>query len=98
MEKTTSQVPIDMVTPNELPRESPIKFDEVCRIIGELYFRVHHQESTQAEQFKAVVGQLQERIQGYIEENNRLKAELSRHEREAESRSAKPDNSGKGKN
>lgn len=92
-----NQVPIGMVEPDQLPRENPIKFDEVCRIIGELYFRAHHQEATQAEQFQVIVKQLKDRINGQSEEIMRLKAELSRYEREAEARGSKPHNSGQNK-
>jgi len=76
----THQVPIDAVSPDELPRETPIKYEDTCRIIGDLYFRLNHNESTQAEQFKAVVGQLQGRIQEYVSEISRLKRELAQYE------------------
>jgi hypothetical protein len=80
----THQVPIDAVNPDELPRRTPIKYEDLCRIIGDLYVQMHNQDSTQQEQFKAVLSQMQERMQGHIAENERLKAELARYERDRE--------------
>jgi len=79
-DRVTHKVPIDMVSPEDLPRETPIKYEDTCRIIGDLYFRLNHNESTQSEQFQAVVGQLQERIQAGVSEISRLKRELAEKE------------------
>jgi len=101
MERHTHQVPIDAVEATDLPRETPIKYDEVCKLIGDLYFRLHHQESTQQEQFKAFAGQLQGRIQEYAAENAKLRAEiaeLSRNESRGEGETNSPNRVGKGKN
>lgn len=82
--KTNHQVPIDVVDADQLPRDSGISYKEMCSVIGDIYFRMQHQEKNQAEQFQAVVNQLRTRIQELVTENSKLKAELSRNEGGAE--------------
>jgi hypothetical protein len=87
-QRQTTQVPIDAVSPDELPRQTGMKYEEVCQIVGDLYFRLHHQETTQQEQFKAVLGELHSRIQELVKENNMLKVELQRNDIGGESTSS----------
>lgn len=80
MEQKTHKVPIDAVGADELPRETAVQYEDMCRMIGHLYVRLNLQEKIQNEQMQSMVGHLQSRIQEYINENRKLKMELSRYE------------------
>ena len=73
----THQVPIDTVNPDELPHDIPLNYDEVCRLVGNLYIQMSQQRRAMNDQFQAVSKQLQARLQHYAEENSRLKTELA---------------------
>ena len=95
-DKTTHKIPVNAMGADELPRETPLKYDDICRVIGDLYLRLNMNDSTSKEQFEAVVGQLQSRIHGHLSEISRLKTELSKHEHRAEKDTSSSDTVGEG--
>lgn len=77
-----SRIPIEPVDIDKLPQEEPLKYDEISRLVGSLYIDTHHRMRIIGEQAKSLVQTLQNRINGLLEENSRLKEELQREKHE----------------
>jgi hypothetical protein len=75
-QQAKQQVPLDMVDADNLPREAPLKYEFLCRIVGALY--IEHQLSIEkmSEQHQAIVSQLQSQINELMSENKQLRGEL----------------------
>ena len=43
----------------EIPAETPIKYDDICQVVGHLYLDSFHQRHTMETHFKAMLSQLQ---------------------------------------
>lgn len=84
-QSTSTQIPVQMADADNLPREKNWTYNEMCRIVGNLYLEAHKRSSLMEEQFNAVVGEAkrihnenQRQLAQALEENARLKAELER--------------------
>jgi t-SNARE complex subunit (syntaxin) len=72
----TNQIPVEMKDVDQLPQEKAWKLDDICKMVGRLYLESHHQTEIMNEQFQSAMKHIQERLQFYVEENDRLKREL----------------------
>ena len=57
-----SSIPVDMVSPDQLPKEKGLSYDEISRVVGSLYLDSHHRISIMQEQFSAVTGEYEAKI------------------------------------
>lgn len=71
------QIPISAVSPDQLPAETPLKYDELCRVVGALYLDAHHRESTMKEHFLSIVQNYTQKIEELTLENGQLKKALA---------------------
>ena len=71
-------IPIDSVSLDQLPQESPLNYDEISRLVGSLYIDANHKVKNVQEQAKSLIESLRGRINDLTEENSRLKEELKR--------------------
>jgi len=101
MSTPTTQVPIPLVDIDKLPREKGWSYDDITRIVGNLYLESRKRVIVMDEQFHAVVQEYQQKMveqeEGLakaMEEIARLRKEL---ERRNESRATSLSSSG-GKN
>lgn len=74
--RSTAKVPIDMVDADQLPRETALKYEELCMLVGSLYIDSNHRISTIQEQAKAIHTQLQEQIIELRKDNVKLRERL----------------------
>jgi hypothetical protein len=84
-QSTSTQVPVQVVDPDQLPKEKNWTYQEMCRIVGNLYLEAHKRSSLMEEQFnsiltdaKRVAGQFQQQLASAMTDNARLSAELER--------------------
>lgn len=70
------QIPISTMTPDQLPAETPIKWDDVCKIVGSLYLDSYHRVSTLESHFRSILEQLEQQNTELSRENGILKQEL----------------------
>ncbi len=70
------EIPISAISPDQLPAETPLKYDAICRIIGSLYLDSIHRISTLEEHFKSIIASYAERNEQLMTENNILKSKL----------------------
>jgi hypothetical protein len=73
------QVPIDMIDADQLPRETALKYEELCLLVGSLYIDSHHKVSTMQEQFGAIKAQLENKLRELARENQALREQLNGH-------------------
>lgn len=73
----SGRVPIDMIDADQLPRETALKYEELCLLVGSLYINSHHDISTLKEQFTAVRLQLEKKIRELAQENKMLREQLN---------------------
>jgi regulator of replication initiation timing len=62
------EIPISTASHDQLPAETPIKLDEIYRIIGSLYLDSYRRVSTLESHFKSIISQ-------YVDDNNNLRSE-----------------------
>jgi len=96
-ESGTTQVPVDAVGADQLPREKAWQFDDMAKIVGRLYLESRHEVDILNDQFEAVMTQMQERLQNAIQENTMLKQELEKYAGLQQGSDAQPDNDGSDK-
>jgi hypothetical protein len=75
-EQQPTQVPIEMMDADQLPRETPLKYEEVCFVVGSLYLDSHLRMKLMKEQMDGFRDVMSKRMQDLVEENMRLKQEL----------------------
>jgi hypothetical protein len=73
------KVPIDMVDADQLPRETALKYEELCLLVGSLYIDSHHKVTTMQEQFGAIKAQLEHKLRELARENQALREQLNGH-------------------
>lgn len=74
---TTHQIPIDVVDADQLPRETALKYEELCMLVGSLYIDSNHRVRTIEEQAKAIHLQLRDQIVELRKENTKLREMLN---------------------
>ena len=74
----THQVPIDSVSLDQLPQETPLNYDEIAKLVGSLYIDANHRVKNVQGQAKSLIESLQGRVNDLTQENSRLKEELQR--------------------
>jgi len=62
---------------NNIPREAPLQYEFMCRIVGSLYIQHHHGMEVMKERYGATISGLQEQLRDLMSDNKRLKEELS---------------------
>lgn len=94
-ENAPTQIPMQAVSPDQLPREKALSYDEVATIVGSLYLDSHHQISVMNEQFQAVADEYEKQMydmQAQIEQRDKRISDLSQRisalEKELEVRDA----------
>ena len=75
---STHGIPIDSVSLDQLPQETPLNYDEIAKLVGSLYIDANHKVKNVQEQAKSLIESLQGRISDLTEENSRLKEEIQR--------------------
>lgn len=88
---STTAIPMQAVSPDQLPHEKGLTYDEVCRVIGSLYLDSHHQMQVREDQFQAMAEEYEKRVlqaqaerEGHKREVDNLVKEVSRLRRELE--------------
>lgn len=72
----TCSIPIETASLDQLPVDKPLKYDEICRIIGGLYLSTNHRIIVMEEQFKVYVESLQNKVKQLSGEILSLRKEL----------------------
>jgi hypothetical protein len=75
-EQVKQQIPLEMVDADTIPREAPLKYEFLCRIVGSLYIQHQHTLEMAQEQHRAVVNEMKAKIHELMSENRQLKDEL----------------------
>jgi phage host-nuclease inhibitor protein Gam len=70
------EIPITAISPNQLPAETPLKLDEIYRIIGSLYLDSYHKISTLEDHFKTIIEQYADQLNQLKQENDGLRRTL----------------------
>lgn len=88
-----TQVPVEAVDADQLPKERAWTYEEIAAIVGSLYLDSHQRHAIMQEQFKAVaqdyeatVVRLQRENQQLTEDNQELRGQVSRMTNELEAR------------
>jgi hypothetical protein len=76
-QQAKQQVPLDMVDADNLPREAPLKYEFLCRIVGALYIDYQLAIERMGEQHTAIVASMKSQVRELMEENKQLKGELA---------------------
>ncbi len=72
------EIPITAISPDQLPAETPIKWDEICKIVGNLYLESYRRVSTMESHFQSIVSQYIDRNNSLQQENDILKKTLEK--------------------
>jgi hypothetical protein len=78
------QIPVDTVSPNEIPVNNRPKWDDICMIIGNLYLESSLQRQSQSEQIESIVAHQKNQFESTLQENQQLHKEIERLSRELE--------------
>jgi len=98
---TSTQIPVPLVDPEQLPREKSWNYADIAGIVGNLYLESRKRVAMMEEQFHAVaqeyqrkVNELERALAQAMEENTQLRREIGRRN---ESRATTvPNNVGQG--
>lgn len=95
----STQLPVPLVDPEQMPREKAWSYAEIAGIVGNLYLESRKRVAVMEEQFHAIINEYQRKIGEMnnslaqaIEENSKLRRELERRD---ESRTNAVPNSGR---
>jgi len=70
------EIPVQAVSPDQLPAEKPIKWDDICRIVGNLYLDSYQRVSAIEDHARGIMAQYADRINDLTQENGQLKKAL----------------------
>lgn len=70
------EIPIQAVSPSSLSAETPLKYDEICRLIGNLYLESYIRVSGLESHFKSLMQQYHETNMQLSQETLMLKQAL----------------------
>lgn len=73
---------IDAVDAENLPPQTPWKWEEVCKLVGSLYLESHHRHSTLETHAKSITRQLDEQRRVLVRENEAMQKAMSELESE----------------
>ena len=71
------EIPIQAISADKLNIESPIKYDDICRLVGHLYIDSYVRANSMEENFKSIVRQYTEQYEQLSNENAMLKKSLA---------------------
>lgn len=77
-EKSKKQIPLNMVDADTVPREAPLTYEFLCRIVGALYIQYQHGMEMAQDQHQAIVKEFKVKINELMSENQQIKEELRR--------------------
>ena len=70
------EIPIASTSVDQLPAELPLKYDDICNIVGHLYLDSYHRISVLEDQFKSIIKTYVEQNQQLQQDNEILKKQL----------------------
>lgn len=80
--KEKQKMPVDAVDASQLPTEAPLKYEEICRMMGHLYIQSQMQVKSSSEQAHTVVQHLKDQLGEANQHIENLTKELDRLKRE----------------
>ena len=76
VKKVKETVPVNAVDPDQLKPEAPLKYDFICKIIGELYLESFRRTSLVEDQAKSLVDKLNQEAEMLRKEVRDLRKKL----------------------
>ena len=83
------QIPVDTLSPDEIPVNHRPKWNDICMIIGNLYLESELQRQSQSEQVESIVAHQKNQFEATLQENAELHEEVKRLSRQLEKSNGK---------